>query len=77
MLLLIQRGGCISYFGPLGAHSSDLIEYLCHIPGGGGVLRKKSGKLYQVVRASIGGEEHLEHGHMHLAFAPQSLVLVT
>ena len=34
MLLLIQRGGRISYFGQLGSHSSALIDYLCCIPGG-------------------------------------------
>ena len=40
MLILIQRGGRISYFGQLGNHSSALIEYLCLIPGGqGGTAR--------------------------------------
>ncbi len=33
MLLLIQRGGVITYFGPLGEHSSTLIQYLMRVPG--------------------------------------------
>lgn len=32
-LMLIQRGGRISYFGPLGEHSSALIDYLKAVPG--------------------------------------------
>ncbi len=32
-LLLIQRGGRTTYFGPLGEHSEALISYLKSVPG--------------------------------------------
>ena len=32
-LLLIQRGGRTTYFGPLGLHSADLINYFMAVPG--------------------------------------------
>ncbi|KAG2425082.1 hypothetical protein HXX76_013991 [Chlamydomonas incerta] len=32
-LLLIQRGGRTTYFGPLGLHSADLIDYFMAVPG--------------------------------------------
>ncbi|EFJ39882.1 hypothetical protein VOLCADRAFT_40167, partial [Volvox carteri f. nagariensis] len=32
-LLLIQRGGLTTYFGPLGLHSADLISYFMAVPG--------------------------------------------
>ena len=32
-LVLLQRGGRLTYFGPLGEHSSDLISYLESFPG--------------------------------------------
>ncbi|GIL86027.1 hypothetical protein Vretifemale_14307 [Volvox reticuliferus] len=32
-LLLIQRGGLTTYFGPLGRHSTDLIAYFMAVPG--------------------------------------------
>eukprot|EP00955_Chlamydomonas_euryale_P035503 350146-Chlamydomonas_euryale.AAC.4 len=32
-LLLIQRGGRVTYFGPIGEHSADLIGYLSSAPG--------------------------------------------
>lgn len=33
MLVLLQRGGRLTYFGPLGEHSHDLISYLEAYPG--------------------------------------------
>lgn len=33
-LLLMQRGGRTTYFGPLGEHSSALVSYLESVPGG-------------------------------------------
>ncbi len=33
-LLLLQRGGRVTYFGPLGHHSKHLIHYLESVPGG-------------------------------------------
>jgi hypothetical protein len=33
MLLLIQKGGRTTYFGPLGDHSAALINYLTAVPG--------------------------------------------
>lgn len=33
LLLLLQRGGRVTYFGPLGRHSSALISYLQDVPG--------------------------------------------
>ena len=33
MLVLMQRGGRLTYFGPLGAESSELISYLQAVPG--------------------------------------------
>jgi hypothetical protein len=32
-LLLLQRGGRTTYFGPLGHHSSALVAYLQAVPG--------------------------------------------
>lgn len=32
-LLLLQRGGRTTYFGPLGSESSQLIAYLQSVPG--------------------------------------------
>ncbi len=32
-LVLLQRGGRLTYFGPLGAESTDLIAYLEGQPG--------------------------------------------
>lgn len=37
MLLLIQKGGRTTFFGPLGDHSSTLIDYLMAVPGEGWV----------------------------------------
>ena len=33
-LLLLQRGGRTTYFGPLGTESSTLAGYLMRVPGG-------------------------------------------
>jgi hypothetical protein len=33
-LLLLQRGGRTTYFGPLGAESATLAAYLARVPGG-------------------------------------------
>lgn len=30
---LLQRGGSVSYFGPLGVHSRALVDYLEAVPG--------------------------------------------
>jgi ABC-type multidrug transport system ATPase subunit len=32
-LLLLQRGGRVTYFGPLGEHSSALVYYMESVPG--------------------------------------------
>lgn len=32
-LLLLQRGGRVTYFGPLGEHSKDLLHYMESVPG--------------------------------------------
>jgi ABC-type multidrug transport system ATPase subunit len=32
-LLLMQRGGRVTYFGPLGEHSNELVSYLQAVPG--------------------------------------------
>lgn len=34
VLCLLQRGGRVSYFGPLGVHSRALVDYLESVPGG-------------------------------------------
>lgn len=31
----LQRGGHLSYFGPLGVHSKALVDYLEAVPGEG------------------------------------------
>jgi hypothetical protein len=31
--LLMQKGGRVTYFGPLGEHSSALVHYLTSVPG--------------------------------------------
>jgi ABC-type multidrug transport system ATPase subunit len=33
MLLLIQKGGLTTFFGPLGVQSAGLIDYLMAVPG--------------------------------------------
>lgn len=38
-LLLMQRGGRVTYFGPLGEHSSELVSYLQAVPGEGRVCQ--------------------------------------
>ena len=32
-MLLLKRGGCVIYNGPLGFQSADMIAYFCAIPG--------------------------------------------
>jgi ABC-type multidrug transport system ATPase subunit len=32
-LILLQRGGRVAYFGPLGTHSRHLLDYLQAVPG--------------------------------------------
>ncbi len=39
-LMLLQRGGRTTYFGPLGEHSSELIAYLEGVPGARGLWAK-------------------------------------
>lgn len=39
-LLLLQRGGRVTYFGPLGVHSKALVDYLESVPGEEGLLRR-------------------------------------
>jgi ABC-type multidrug transport system ATPase subunit len=41
-LLLLQRGGRVAYFGPLGEHSSALVHYMESVPGG----QQCTGKLH-------------------------------
>ncbi len=55
-LLLVQKGGMISYFGPLGVNSSSLVAYMSQVPGG---FREGSQGVVGAVRARVGGVSRL------------------
>lgn len=63
-LLLLQRGGYTTYFGPLGEESSTLAAYLMRVPGEDGLGKEttKDRKGWFLFHQKLNPRRHLRFG---------------